>query len=179
MIRCYLVADEVVGFARQSAEELLTEPGAAARVMGLPSAEDDASRPTRRSSRRCARSSRHEWVPGMCELLDLAVADLPVLWDADFLLGPADAAGEDTYVLCEINCSCVTPFPPDAPARLGPCGPRAPRPQTHPDLPAVTARPTARGRRSGERTSFRSASQRGRGSASRCRPSAARPARSR
>ena len=31
---------------------------------------------------------------------------------------PRTPSGEDTYVLCEINCSCVTPFPPDAPAHL-------------------------------------------------------------
>ena len=43
--------------------------------------------------------------------LDLAPAGLPAIWDADFLLGPPDAAGLDTYVLCEINVSSVLPFP--------------------------------------------------------------------
>jgi hypothetical protein len=52
-----------------------------------------------------------EWVPCICALLSLDHAALPVLWDADFLFGPRTAAGEDTYVLCEVNVSCVTPFP--------------------------------------------------------------------
>jgi hypothetical protein len=43
----------------------------------------------------------------------LRVDQLPVLWDADFLRAEGDG-----YVLCEINCSCVTPFPPEAPAAI-------------------------------------------------------------
>ena len=39
---------------------------------------------------------------------------LPLLWDADFLFGPKTASGEDTYVLCEINVSAVSPFPEEA-----------------------------------------------------------------
>jgi len=58
----------------------------------------------------------HEWTPQMQQVLDLRDADLPSLWDADFLFGPRPENGEDSYVLCEINASCVTPFPPGAPA---------------------------------------------------------------
>ena len=36
---------------------------------------------------------------------------LPLLWDANFLLGPKDNYGKDTYVLCEINVSSVYPYP--------------------------------------------------------------------
>ena len=43
---------------------------------------------------------------------------LPIIWDADFLYGPRTAAGEDTYVLCEINVSSVFPFPEQAPAAI-------------------------------------------------------------
>ena len=50
----------------------------------------------------------------MTRLLGLAPDELPVVWDADFLLGPRDAAGEDNYVLCEINASSVYPIPEDA-----------------------------------------------------------------
>jgi len=38
--------------------------------------------------------------------------------DADFLYGPRDAAGQDTYVLCEINASSVFPFPEQAPSEI-------------------------------------------------------------
>ena len=43
---------------------------------------------------------------------------LPIIWDADFLYGPRKAAGEDTYVLCEINVSSVFPIPEQAPAAI-------------------------------------------------------------
>ena len=43
---------------------------------------------------------------------------LPIIWDADFLYGPRSAAGEDTYVLCEINVSSVMPIPDQAPAEI-------------------------------------------------------------
>src|SRR5262245_43635785 len=55
-----------------------------------------------------------EWVPGMLRLLGLDAAALPAIWDADFLRGPRTAAGADTWVLCEINASCVSPFPEEA-----------------------------------------------------------------
>jgi hypothetical protein len=54
----------------------------------------------------------------MMTTLVLERSRLPVLWDADFLFGPKTANGEDTYVLCEINASCITPFPPEAPAKI-------------------------------------------------------------
>jgi hypothetical protein len=57
-------------------------------------------------------------VPHVQRLLEISDTQLPVLWDADFLFGPRNAAGEDTYILCEINASCVTPFPPEAPAKI-------------------------------------------------------------
>jgi hypothetical protein len=50
----------------------------------------------------------------MISVLGIGADDLPVIWDADFLFGPKTAAGEDTYVLCEINVSAVWPFPPMA-----------------------------------------------------------------
>jgi len=39
---------------------------------------------------------------------------MPALWDADFLYGPKTADGRDTYVLCEINISAVSPYPDSA-----------------------------------------------------------------
>jgi hypothetical protein len=48
------------------------------------------------------------------EVCDVATADLPAIWDADFLLGPKTPTGEDTYVLCEINVSGVFPIPDEA-----------------------------------------------------------------
>jgi len=50
----------------------------------------------------------------MQRLLGIDTDRLPVLWDCDFLLGPKDELGKDTYVLCEINVSSVSPFPESA-----------------------------------------------------------------
>jgi hypothetical protein len=36
----------------------------------------------------------------------------------DFLCGPKTADGEDSFVLCQINISCVVPFPPTAVPRV-------------------------------------------------------------
>lgn len=54
----------------------------------------------------------------MAKLLNLSEDDLPLIWDADFLLGSKNAVGQDSYVLCEINCSSVFPIPDEAPAAL-------------------------------------------------------------
>jgi hypothetical protein len=40
------------------------------------------------------------------------------------MYGPKTAAGEDSYVLCEINVSSVIPFPPAAPEKIA-RGPRS------------------------------------------------------
>jgi len=37
---------------------------------------------------------------------------LPLLWDCDFLLGEDDPDGNPGHVLCEVNVSSVSPFPP-------------------------------------------------------------------
>ena len=50
----------------------------------------------------------------MQRVLAIASDALPVLWDCDFLLAPKNAAGEDSYVLCEINASSVSPYPDSA-----------------------------------------------------------------
>jgi hypothetical protein len=47
----------------------------------------------------------------LLSVLSLKREELPLLCDAEFLFGPRDASGDDTYVLCEINVSSVSPFP--------------------------------------------------------------------
>ncbi len=55
------------------------------------------------------------WVEEMQRLCEVSDEELPAIWDADFLLGPKSASGEDSYVLCEINISSVFPIPEEAP----------------------------------------------------------------
>jgi hypothetical protein len=64
------------------------------------------------------RKMETDWVPQMMQLLGIRREELPIIWDADFLYGPRTAAGEDTYVLCEINVSSVMPIPDQAPAEI-------------------------------------------------------------
>jgi hypothetical protein len=55
-----------------------------------------------------------EWVPQLTSLLDIPRRDLPMIWDADFMLGLSGAGGTDSYVLGEINVSSVFPIPAEA-----------------------------------------------------------------
>lgn len=105
MIRAYLTHDRVVGFTRQYPRGLLppnVEPRASSKFFEPP---DD---PKYRALR--ARVEE-KWVPEMQDLLNLETHRLPVIWDADFLYGPKEDNGTDTYVLCEINVSSTFAFP--------------------------------------------------------------------
>ena len=114
MIRCYLVHDEVAGFGHQAINALYpAPPGARPEAAPLPGPRlyYPPSKPEFQALKlRLAR----DWVPAMQRVLDVATKDLPVLWDCDFLLGPKNQEGQDTYVLCEINASSVSPFPDSA-----------------------------------------------------------------
>jgi len=108
MTRVYLTHDRVVGFAHQYPAGLRPE-SAGAPPPGK--TFETASVPTYRRLRETVES---EWVPQMQQLLDLATTQLPVIWDADFLYGPKTSAGDNTYVLCEINASSTFAFPDHA-----------------------------------------------------------------
>jgi len=109
MIRCYFSHDKVVGFCHQWPKGLLDhdphQDAPPASVMEGP--DVPGYQPLRLKA-------ETEWVPQMTDILGLDAHSLPVIWDADFLYGPKSAAGDDTYVLCEINVSAVWPFPPMA-----------------------------------------------------------------
>lgn len=51
----------------------------------------------------------------MQKTLDIGTPSLPIPRDCDFLLGPKDGKGKDTYVLYEINVISVAPFSESAP----------------------------------------------------------------
>jgi Domain of unknown function (DUF6815) len=118
MIRCYMGADKVVGFGHQLVKALIppppegpdsqaAQPGP--RVMHPASAQEFRALRIKMES---------EWTPQMMHLLGIDAESLPIIWDADFLYGPCDASGQDTYVLCEINVSSVFPFPEGAPSEI-------------------------------------------------------------
>lgn len=108
MIRCYVSGSKVAGFGHQIVSAL-APPQAASGTRRLYSGPDDPR------FQRLKGVLERDWIPQMADLLSLSLDDLPVIWDADFLLGPKDAAGQDSYVLCEINASSVFPIPEEAP----------------------------------------------------------------
>lgn len=111
MIRCYMAGDRVAGFGHQL-------------VRALAAPEDGPAEPRLYSGPDDTRFQRlrglmeKAWTPGLTQRLDIAPDALPVIWDADFLLGPKTPAGDDSYVLCEINVSSVFPIPEEAPDAL-------------------------------------------------------------
>jgi hypothetical protein len=118
MVRVYLVRGDVVGYARQQpAARSGDTPLAADRVLGLPSAKTMYASDTP-AFQGVRTQLEDQWVPELCALVGLDRADLPLLWDADFLYGPPTETGADTYLLCEINVSSVLPFPDAAPDAL-------------------------------------------------------------
>ena len=118
MVRAYMVQGDVVGFGVQLIKALLPPP-----PEGL---DSPAAQPGPRvmhgadypELQRLRRQLETEWIPGLQQLLEIPSQQLPAIWDADFLFGPKNAAGEDSYVLCEINVSAVLPFPDQALPRI-------------------------------------------------------------
>lgn len=111
MIRCYLVHDKVAGFGHQAINALYPAPPGAPPAAAPQPGPRLYHPPTVPEFQPLKRQLEQAWVPALQGLLDIRTEALPVLWDCDFLLGPKNAAGEDTYVLCEINVSSVSPFP--------------------------------------------------------------------
>ena len=118
MIRCYMSGSKVAGIGHQLIKALIppppegpdspeAQPGP--RIMYGPDAPP--FHPLRRLM-------EDKWTPQLMETLGIDEASLPVIWDADFLYGPRDVAGADTYVLCEINASSCFAIPDEAPAAI-------------------------------------------------------------
>jgi hypothetical protein len=121
MVRCYVAGTRVVGFGQQKVTALLSPEAPPPRTYHPP---------TLPHLQRLRGLMESEWIPGLQRLLAIEDADMPALWDADFLFGPRDRHGQDTYVLCEINVSSVAPYPDTAAepvARLAKAGARAAR----------------------------------------------------
>ena len=114
LVRCYLVGKEVVGFSTQGPDP--AHEGSP-RIFGLPAKKTMYAVDEPRFAQ-LKTSLETEWLPSLRRLAGVADGELPLLWDADFLYGPRDVRGDDTYVLCEINVSSVFPFPEQVPERL-------------------------------------------------------------
>ena len=114
MIRCYLVHDRVAGFGHQAINALYpAPPGAPPEAAPLPGPRLYHP-PTLPAFQALKQQLEAQWLPEAQRLLGITTEQLPILWDCDFMLGPKLASGADTYVLCEINVSSVSPYPESA-----------------------------------------------------------------
>jgi hypothetical protein len=111
MVRCYMAGDRVAGFGAQQVRAL-------APAEAGPGGPRLYSGPEDPRFQRLRGLMERDWAPGLCRNLEIDPDDLPAIWDADFLLGPRTQGGEDSFVLCEINASCVFPIPEEAPAAI-------------------------------------------------------------
>jgi len=110
MVRAYLVEDRVAGFGVQAVNTLHPDaPLPGPRLYHGPELPD---------SQALRQHLESNWVTLLCERVGLARERLPLLWDCDFMLGEPASDGTECFVLCEINVSSVSPFPPSAIAPL-------------------------------------------------------------
>ncbi len=110
MVRAYLVEDRVTGFGHQAVNALFPAQGAEPAPQPGPRLYHG---PDTADFQPLKRSLESQWLELLCARVGLAREHLPLLWDCDFLLG-----GPGGYVLCEINVSSVSPFPPSSMAPL-------------------------------------------------------------
>ncbi len=116
VVRCYMASDRCAGFGHQKVKALVEAPAAragAGRRLYTSNADP--------RFQRLRRLMEDEWMPQLTSLLGIPRRDLPMIWDADFMLGPPGADGTDSYVLGEINVSSVFPIPDEAPAEIARC----------------------------------------------------------
>src|ERR1044071_1264031 len=118
MIRCYMGLDKVVGFGHQLIKALIPPPPEGPDSPQAQPGPRIMHGPDAAPFQALRRKMEDEWTPQMMAVLGLSRDDLPIIWDADFLYGPRTAAGDDTYVLCEINVSSVFAIPDQAPAAI-------------------------------------------------------------
>ena len=113
VVRCYMSGDRCAGFGSQKVKALVARP--ADRADAGPRIYSSEADPRFQQLRH---QMEDVWTPELMSLLNIAPHDLPMIWDADFMLGPRSADGQDTYVLGEINVSSVFPIPGDAPEHI-------------------------------------------------------------
>jgi len=110
MVRAYMCGTRVVGFGYQ--EIVALHPT---------TANEDFTRqqPSRRYYytencflfQKLRERLENDWIQELQKLMAMRSSEFPLLWDADFFFGgPPDSE----FLLCEINASCVSPFPESA-----------------------------------------------------------------
>ncbi|MFI5406687.1 MAG: Cj0069 family protein [Nitrososphaerales archaeon] len=114
MVRCYLSGTKVAGFGYQEINALYELNNNATGTYFPPSKRYYFTE-------HCGMYNdlkelmENKWVPQLQEILSIKQNQLPVIWDADFFINDTNTSNiAGKYSLCEINVSCVSPFPPSA-----------------------------------------------------------------
>jgi hypothetical protein len=112
MVRCYITGNKVSGFGYQESNALCPQPDG----------KDGEIRPVSERyyfSEDCGlfqdlrQIMEARWIPQLQEIHAISNDMLPLLWDVDLFINDVNAQhAEAKYTLCEINVSCVSPFPP-------------------------------------------------------------------
>jgi hypothetical protein len=112
MVRCYITGNKVSGFGYQESVALCPQTNDT----------DSKVRPTSKRfyfSEECGlfqdlrKIMESNWMPQIQEIHSIADDAMPLLWDVDFFINDVNTTTtEEKYTLCEINVSCVSPYPP-------------------------------------------------------------------
>jgi hypothetical protein len=93
MVRCYLTGTKVSGFGYQEVNALYPNKKPGKRFYFM----------------------ENKWVPELQQITGTETEMMPVIWDADFFINSINTEKtNEKYTLCEINVSCVSPFPESA-----------------------------------------------------------------
>jgi hypothetical protein len=109
--RAYLVEDRVIGFGHQEINALVPAPSGEPAPQPGPRLYHGADMPEFQALKR---QLEMQWLDQLRERAGVARERLPLLWDCDFMFGERAAGQPERYVLCEINVSSVSPFPPSS-----------------------------------------------------------------
>jgi len=111
MVRCYLSGNKVAGFGYQEVNALYPITDGLFKKSG----------PRFYFSHDCGlfrdlkMIMETEWIRRLQQVTGVETEILPVIWDADFFINdPNENNPASKYSLCEINASCVSPFPEPA-----------------------------------------------------------------
>ena len=106
MVRCYLTGTKVSGFGYQEVNALYPNKKPGKRYYF---SEDCGLFQDLREI------MENKWVPQLQQITGTNNEKMPVIWDADFFINCINTEKTSKkYTLCEINVSCVSPFPESA-----------------------------------------------------------------